>query len=182
MSARILVTGFAPFGAFDVNSSWEGVARLAATRDDFEAERLPVDHAAAAARLQTLLAARRPEICLLTGLASGAACRLERLARRPAEAPPASGAAPDPTFRLGAWDWSGALARLEAARCPVAQSVDAGLYVCETSYRAALDWRAEHGAPAQIAFLHVPPLSEDWPVERIAAAIAATLDAVAGSA
>ena len=56
---------------------------------------------------------------------------------------------------------------------PARLSDDPGRYVCETAYWSAL--AASH-APLT-AFLHVPPPGPDWPTARIAAAVAACLDA-----
>lgn len=134
---------------------------------------LPVDHQAAAADLETLLSRYAPTHCLLTGLARGETCRLERLARRPAESSLAAG----PTFRVGAWPWARAGVAMTAADTPVRTSIDAGGYVCETVYRSALDWRAQHGAPEQVAFLHLPPLDDAWPRERLATALGSAISA-----
>ena len=176
----MLLTGFEPFGRWRVNSSWEG-ARLAARRfgPRVRLTRLPVDHALAAERLRAELAAQRPSICLLTGLAAGGRVRLERLARRERFIDlPEDASWPDgPAERRGAWRWGAARSRI-AAIGPCAFSEDAGLYVCESAYRALLDWRAETGRPRAAAFLHVPPLSRAWPPERIARAIEAALAAM----
>ena len=175
MSARILITGFEPFAEWRINSSWEGVVAFARERPEVTTARLPVDHDAATARLRATLDAVEPEICLLTGLARGDLCRIERLARRRSDAVESASEGAGPAHRFGVWDCTAALRRLAAADCPARDSTDAGLYVCETAYRAALDRRAERGAPTHVAFLHVPPLSATWPAARIARAIDAML-------
>lgn len=73
----------------------------------------------------------------------------------------------------GLWPWATALDAIRKSGSPARVSDDAGRYVCETIYWSAL--AAAH-APLT-AFLHVPPLGPNWPVERIAAAVAACLDA-----
>ncbi|MBX2855296.1 MAG: hypothetical protein KTR21_09920 [Rhodobacteraceae bacterium] len=171
---RALITAFEPFDKWEVNSSQAGVASLQRRRGealDAEAHILPVDHARAVARLRLLLRVARPEILLLTGLANEDRVRLERLARAPADAP----LRPGPEQRLGEWPWTPALTALATADIPARISDNAGLYVCETAYRTALDFRAQTGWPKRICFLHVPPLSEEWPVERIATAMEAVL-------
>jgi pyroglutamyl-peptidase len=172
VSRRILLTGFEPFADWTVNSSWEG-ARLAAERLGVEALLLPVDHQRAAHAVAEALAARAPEIALLCGLAKGETMRLERRARRPAECAWADG----PTERWGAWPWDASLAAIRASGAPARFSDDCGRYVCETAYRAALDRRAAGAGPRLTAFLHTPPLSEDWPADRVAAAIKAAVGA-----
>ena len=158
MSRSALVTGFAPFRHHAVNSSWEGVRRL----EGVTAACLPVDHAAAAAEIAALIRRHRPDTVLLTGLAEGAGPRLERLARRPA-------GVPGPALRHGRWPFARALARMGHARL----SADAGRYVCETTYWAALGVPG----PSRVAFLHVPPLGEVWTARRIARVMRACLDA-----
>lgn len=105
----------------------------------------------------------------MTGLADDRECRLERIGR-------------DLSGRAfsGAWRWAEAERAIRAAGGAVRASEDAGGYVCDTSYAAALAVRDEGARPSgdgpvAVAFLHVPPLSERWPVERIADAIEAAL-------
>ena len=176
MSRRALITAFEPFDKWEVNSSQAGVAAFQRRRGDAvdaAAHILPVDHSRAAARLRVLLRVTRPEVLLLTGLANESAIRLERLARAPTEAP----IRPGPAQRLGEWPWDAALDAFAAADIPARLSHDAGLYVCETAYRTALDFRAETGQPKRLCFLHVPPLSAEWPAERIANAMEIALSA-----
>lgn len=178
----ILLTGFEPFGRWRVNSSWEGARLVAARRPGRIALlRLPVDHEAAARILRAALAARDPAACLMTGLAAGSRFRLERIARTgpyvdgPEEDEPAERA---PDARPGDWRWGAARARVRAGSGPCALSRDPGRYVCESAYRALLDWRAERGRPKRAAFLHVPPLGRTWSADRVAGAIEAALDAL----
>lgn len=161
----VLVTGFEPFHQWRVNSSWEGARRLARRRPEIAALRLPVDHDGAAEALAVGLARSRPRILLMCGLAAGRDCRLERIGRE------RGGRA-----RRGAWPWAAAAAALRRAGLASRFSEDAGRFVCDTSYAAALAWRAERGWPERVAFLHVPPLSPAWRADRIAAAIEAALD------
>lgn len=165
---RALLTGFGPFGRWAVNSSGEAVRALAAARPDLATAVLPVDHEAAPVALAGAVAAARPDVLLLTGLADEPRLRLERLARRPAHV------AEGPEILHGLWPWAAALEAIRAAGAPVRLSDDAGRYVCDTSYWSALRL---HPRPRAVAFLHVPPPSPEWPVARIAAAVAACLDA-----
>lgn len=161
-----LLTAFAPFGRWRVNSS-EAAARLLEGRPGLRVAVLPVDHAAACDALAAAVAATRPAALLLTGLADEPRLRLELLARRPA------GRSDGLAQARGVWPWAAALDAVRAAGAPIRLSRDAGRYVCETSY-----WRAAT-APmaARVAFLHVPPLGPAWPAERVAAAVAACLAA-----
>lgn len=169
MTARVLLTAFGPFGDWPENSS-ERAAGLLAGTPGVAVRVLPVDHRAAAAGLAAALAETGAQVLLMTGLAAGAAMRLEVRARRPAHL--SDGAAE----RRGVWPWAAALDAMRAAGAPAALSHDAGRYVCETVY-----WHGAGrlgGQVARAAFLHAPPLSADWPAERIAAAAAACLATV----
>jgi pyrrolidone-carboxylate peptidase len=169
MSA-ILLTGFEPFRQWPVNSSWEAVSHLAQQRGDLVAERLPVDHELAAAAIRALIGDLRPRIVLLTGLADDPVPRLERLGR----AGPLS-AAENPPERHGRWPWQAACDRVAARGLPMQLSEDAGGYVCDTTYWAALGSEAP-----QVAFLHLPPSGPDWTPERGARVVEAVLSAAAG--
>lgn len=171
MSPRVLLTGFAPFRHWAVNSSGEAARALAAARPALAARILPVDHEAACAALDAALAETTPDVALLTGLADGPQLRLELVARRPAHE---GGAEAAQGALHGLWPWAAALDAIRATGAPARLSRDAGRYVCETAY-----WRLLSGPrrPRLAAFLHVPPIGPDWPAARIAAAVAACLDA-----
>lgn len=164
---RILVTGFEPFGPWAVNSSWEAARHLAGQRRGVRAARLPVEHGAAAGAVRALVAEHGPEIVLLTGLAPGATPRLERLGRAGPLSPHGG-----PPLRRGRWPWAAARARARARGLPLRFSADAGGYVCDTTYWAALGT----GAPL-VAFLHLPPVGGAWTPARLAAAAEAVLGA-----
>lgn len=171
MSPRVLLTGFAPFGRWAVNSSGEAVRALAAARPALETRILPVDHAAAFAALDAALGEIAPDIALLTGLADEQRLRLEIGARRPVHE---GGADAGKGALHGLWPWAAALDAIRDTGAPARLSRDAGRYVCETAY-----WRllSSPRRPRLAAFLHVPPIGADWPASRIAAAVAACLDA-----
>lgn len=164
---RILLTGFEPFGGWPVNSSWEAVNRLAARRRGIEARLLPVDHERAAEDLRGYVAGFRPDVLLLTGLASGPVPRLERIGRGGPLSPHGG-----PVFRRGRWPWAGAHAEARARGFPLRASYDAGRFVCETTYWAALGT----GVPL-VAFLHLPPVGPVWTPRRAARAVEAVLAA-----
>jgi pyroglutamyl-peptidase len=169
----ILLTGFEPFRQWRVNSSGEA-ARLIGAAPGRAVRVLPVDHEAAAGALNEALDETGADILLMTGLAAEARPRLELVARRPARL--ASG----PETLAGLWPWARALEALRAAGVEARLSRNAGRYVCETAYWTALARRAEGRGPRLAAFLHVPPLSGAWPVERVAAAVSSGLAAAAG--
>jgi pyroglutamyl-peptidase len=173
MSATFLVTGFEPFGEHRTNSSWDALEHLRpAWPERFLTERLPVDHVRAHQLLRELITRHRPHVVLCTGLAKGHVFRIERLARRPSML----GTALDPEALDGRWPWSEMHAALERAAVDISVSFDAGRYVCESTYWSLLSVEAER-APTFAAFLHVPPVSNEIPLECIARAIASVVSA-----
>lgn len=167
-----LLTGFEPFRQWSVNSSGE-VARALADLPGVATRVLPVDHVAAPAALAEAVAAVRPRVILCTGLAPRPVPRLELRARRPetvGEGVP---------VLWGVWPWSAALDAMAATGAPTGLSTDAGAYVCETTYWHALALRQGMDPAPTVAFLHLPPLGEAWPLARLRALVAACL-AVAG--
>jgi pyroglutamyl-peptidase len=164
----VLLTGFEPFGRHRVNSSWEAV-RLAGPRlgAGVIIARLPVDRIRAAYLLTGLLERHRPDACLLTGLASGDRLRLEVVARRPRVL-----AGPDAPGRLcGSWPVAEAALAARLSRLPARVSVNAGRYVCDSTYWALLNFRNAHGWPRDAGFVHVPPLSGRFSAASLARAI-----------
>lgn len=133
---------------------------------------LPVDYQRAHEELRKLLVAHEPRAVLCTGLARSG-FRIERMARRPAALTNTPGA----EQLEGSWPWLEMSSELARAGESAPQSWDAGRYVCESTYWSLLSFRAEHGFPEYAAFLHVPPSSDEFPVERIALAVASVLDA-----
>ncbi|MCL5776786.1 hypothetical protein M1105_07275 [Limibaculum sp. FT325] len=162
--AEILVTGFEPFRHWTRNSSWEGARLLSANLRDTVAECLPVDHAAAASALAAAVAREGPRVLLMAGLASDPVLRLEMLARPGPLAPWSA------ETRRGRWDWAAALSTMRGAGLAVRVSRDAGGYVCDTTY-----WAALGEAVPRVAFLHVPPPGPVWTPERVARAMAGML-------
>ncbi len=173
MSATFLVTGFEPFGPHRSNSSWDA---LELTRARWPADvavlRLPVDYVAAHEQLRSALLELRPRAVLCTGLAVGDVFRIEHRARRP----PALGAEPGPEESRGRWPWQELRDALQTAAVQVIDSEDAGQYVCESTYWSLLSCTPPL-APEFAAFLHVPPAGPGHPLEVIAGAVGAVVDA-----
>ncbi|MBK0399846.1 hypothetical protein H0I76_11650 [Limibaculum sp. M0105] len=162
--ARVLMTGFEPFRHWQVNSSWEAVRLLGGRLRDVAAACLPVEHHAAAQAVRELIAREGPEVVLLAGLAPDPVLRLETVARPGPLAPWAGG------VRRGRWGWPEALGALRSAGLPVRVSRDAGGYVCDTTY-----WAALGEGPRRVAFMHLPPPGPVWTPERAARALSAAL-------
>jgi pyrrolidone-carboxylate peptidase len=176
MSATFLITGFEPFREHVTNASWDALQLLEADLPLGVVTRcLPVDQWRAHTALRQLLLEHEPLGVLCTGLAPGRVFRIERRARRPVELEQVQGA--DELF--GRWPWQEMAAALTAVRVPSVDSLDAGQYVCESTYWSLLSLGQEQArdagngwrAPAFAGFLHVPPAGEVVPLHRIAEAI-----------
>jgi pyroglutamyl-peptidase len=179
MSATFLVTGFEPFGEHRTNSSWDALERV---REHWPRDvvtlRLPVDYRAAHVALRAALQELEPMAVLCTGLAKGRIFRIERCARRPAQLDELA-VAGDAALARGRWPWAEMRRALESTGVDVIESEDAGRYVCESTYWSLLTYRSasDAGAPPFAGFLHVPHESNDYSLERIAAAVQSVVDA-----
>jgi pyroglutamyl-peptidase len=54
---------------------------------------------------------------------------------------------------------------------PTKVSSSAGLYVCNATYFAALHHIATVGRYSETVFIHLPKISDEWPIERMKVAI-----------
>lgn len=163
---RILLTAFEPFGGDPVNAShevletvrvrWTGPAKLAAVV-------LPVTFRGAPLALSDAIAAFGPDAVVCLGEAGGReALTPERWAHHLADAriPDNSGDQPvgrvldDGPERLGSRiDVDALVAAIAAAGVAAEASEDAGRYVCNATFRAAL---TVFDGPA--AFIHLPAI------------------------
>jgi pyroglutamyl-peptidase len=175
---RLLLTGFVPWAQHSVNPS-EVAAHAAAERlgPTVTAVSLPVDFHAARELLWEHLAAARPTHCLAMGLAGIEHFRIEHLARKPEQFAALAGA---DSYR-GEFPWDALRQCLEASGWVVADSDDAGRYVCESTYWALLDYRARAGYPAYGGFLHVPAVSDACPLAATVDQVVAAVEAVLGA-
>ena len=172
MSATFLVTGFEPFGPHRSNSSWDALELLKPRWPaDIVALRLPVHHVQAHEQLRRALVELQPHAVLCTGLAAGEVFRIEHRARRPA----ALAAERGELESRGRWPWEEMRGALQRAAVRVVDSEDAGQYVCESTYWSLLTYDAPP-APPCAAFLHVPPVSPQIPLEIIASAVGSVIE------
>jgi len=166
----VLVTGFGPFRDVARNPSGELAEALALDPPagvEVVGRVLPVSFAAAPPALEAAierLAPRVPDAILGLGVQRGAWFRLERRARAvlDSEKPDLDGRFARELEPLGARDLECALdlerlcAAMRAAGAGEARASDqAGGYVCERVFRAALEAGARLGLPG--LFLHLPP-------------------------
>ncbi|MEQ8406051.1 MAG: hypothetical protein RKE49_13210 [Oceanicaulis sp.] len=164
----MLLTAFGPFPGAPVNPTPAVIARaaeLAPASFEIETMVLDTEFAAVPARLAEA-AARKPEIVVMTGLASRASLvRLERRARNEVTAGRLDAAGRDwpsglvdagaPEVLSATADLLQAQAALTRAGVEFELSEDAGRYVCEFAYFHAL----RLFAAARVVFVHVPPIA-----------------------
>ena len=173
---KILLTGFEPYGAVQVNPSEQIVRRIAArarSRGDADlfAEVLPTEFRAAGRRIRQLIRAIRPAAVLCLGVApSRNKISLERVALNLDDDPLPDNAV---RVRLGrpigrdgpVAYWSTLpLARLRKALdrqgIPVSISNHAGAFVCNHVFYVARHEVERMRNRTRCGFLHVPPLYE----------------------
>ena len=171
-SIDLLLTGFEPFMTFAMNPSWEAATAVAARHPGrVAARRLPVEYQAAADVLLAAVDELRPAAVLCMGLAPENAFRFEQIARKPA----AFVASPGADVLTATWDWTIGVAVLRQRGVPARRSIDAGQYVCESTLWGLLNAHAGTGRP--LGFLHVPAVSETFPLQRTIAHVRAMIDA-----
>jgi pyroglutamyl-peptidase len=195
--ARVLMTGFAPFGGESVNPSWQAVALVAARRDDVTAVELPCEFAASLPALRRALAAHRPSLVVCAGQAGGRAeVTPERVAinlidaripdnagARPVDAPVVPGG---PAAYFTTLPVKACVAAIRAAGVPASVSHTAGTYVCNQVFYGLMHLLATEFPGVRGGFVHVPFSPEQvaavgkpeasLSVDRIALALEALAD------
>jgi pyroglutamyl-peptidase len=172
---KILVTGFGRFPGAPFNPTTPLVARLvrAGRRRglDCVAHVFATRYATVDRELPALIAAHRPDVVLMFGLAGRRRhVSIELLARNRMSTwfPDAGGAAPlragivadgAPHLR-GRAAFSRLLAAARATRVTTRLSRDAGKYLCNYIYWRALEAAAQPGGPGRVVFIHVPPVAK----------------------
>ncbi|WP_145952785.1 pyroglutamyl-peptidase I [Tessaracoccus aquimaris] len=200
----VLVTGFEPFGGDTSNASGDAVALLrerGVPGVDLITATLPVGFASGPAALRTLIARHRPDAVVAVGEAGGRAAvtpemwavnaQVARIADNDGLRP--TGPIDDGPERLAArLDVPALVAAIRATGVPAEASEDAGAFVCNAVFRAALT-----GFDGPAGFVHVPavregatamvgaetddaaPVAADLTVDDLATALAAVLRAIA---
>lgn len=185
----VLLTGFEPFGGLPTNPTQDLVRQLAshpARWGRLHTAVLPVAYATAHTRISTLLAEHTPDIVLCTGLAAATTTlRFEHLAHNSITAAAADNTgeirqcpsirSDAPTAYRSTMPTARLSSTLTAAGVPLEHSQDAGGYLCNYVYFAALHTLAQHQSAAWCGFLHVPPAAL-LPLPRLRDAVQLVLD------
>ena len=194
--ARVLLTGFAPFGGEPVNPSWQAVSLLGARRDDIAAVELPCEFAAALPVLRAAVAEHRPSLVVCVGQAGG---RLDVTPERvavnliDARIPDNAGEQPvdvpvvsdGPAAYFTTLPVKACVAAIRAAGVPASVSHTAGTYVCNQVFYGLMHLLSTL-PDVRGGFVHVPYSPEQVAasgtaapslgVDRIADALEALVD------
>lgn len=189
---RILLTGFEPFGGETINSSQEAVKAVSC--DEFgDVEvltgKLPVSFKRAGVAICRLIDETKPDVVIMLGQSGKSDCiKIERIAVNlmDAKKPDNDGYIPDDeTICAGAPAAYFTKMPVKTLRdsliqsgIPAKVSNSAGLYVCNRTYFAALHNIATSGSKTKAVFIHLPKISDEWPVGRITTAIEQIITAV----
>ena len=167
---RILLTGFEPFGRYNLNSSWELVTALPDTIGNFECIKLclPVEFNAVSDLIPKLLSEHHPDIILSFGQSTSDAIRIERVAINidDARTPDNSGYIPTdmPIHADGENAYFTSIPLAKASEkvsrmgIPCKISNTAGLYVCNAAFYTALHYAHMQGRGLRVGFVHLPSM------------------------
>ena len=178
---RVLLTGFESFGGDLVNSSQETVKAVAC--DEFEdvdvvTGILPVSFKRVEEAICGLIDEAEPDVMIMLGQSGKSDCiKIERVALNimdsdkgdndgyaPDEEPIEAGGAPAYFSNLSVKRFRDVLLK---EGIPAIVSNSAGLYVCNRTYYSTLHKIATSKMKTKAVFVHLPCISEEWPVDRL---------------
>ena len=189
---RILLIGFEPFGGDAINSSQETVKAVACDElvgVEIMKEMLPVSFQMAGTEICRLIAESVPDIVIMLGQSGKSDfIKIERVALNLMDSSKEDndGYIPDDeTICAGAPAAYFTKMPVKTLRdsliqsgIPAKVSNSAGLYVCNRTYFAALHHIATSGSKTKAVFIHLPKISDEWPVGRITTAIEQIITAI----
>lgn len=189
---RFLVTGFELFGGNTANSSQETVKDVAC--DEFgDVEvltgKLPVSFKRAGVAICRLIDETKPDVVIMLGQSGKSDCiKIERVALNIMDsnkgdndgyAPDEETICPDapPAYftQIPVKKLRDILVQNEIS---AKVSNSAGLYVCNRTYFAALHHIVTTGGNTKAVFIHLPKISDEWPVGRMTTAIEQIITAI----
>ena len=182
---RYLITGFEPFGGETINSSQETVNAVASDEfDDIEivSGLLPVSFKRSEITICELIDETEPDVVIMLGQSGkSSSVKIERVAVNlmDAKKPDNDGYTPDedcivsdgPSAYFSSLPVKYLQFHLVENGIPADVSNSAGLYVCNTTYFAALHHIAITRKNIKAVFIHLPKVSDEWPVLRMKDAV-----------
>lgn len=189
---RVILTGFEPFGSSDMNSSWETAVRvfqLAPKDVKLEVVQLPVSFKRAGDALREILNMKRPDVLIMLGQrGKGQSIDIERIAVNLMDSvnPDNDGYCPqEQTIQADGESAYFSNLPVKALRdallqrnIPTKVSNSAGLYVCNSTYYNALNEIEKHSLPVKAVFVHVPKISQDFPVDLLVEAVKTIIERI----
>lgn len=189
---KVLLTGFEPFGGSDINSSWETAVRVGqlAPKDVcMETLLLPVSFMRAGKKIREALKEKRPDVLVMLGQrGKGESIDIERIAINMMDASSSDNDGYHPQEQTIVDEGEAAyfsnlpVKTLRDALLhrgiPARVSNSAGLYVCNSTYYNALNEIYDQGLSTKALFIHLPIISEDFPIEMLTDAILAIIDTI----
>ena len=189
---HILLTGFEPFGGSDINSSWETAAQVAQMppKDFFiNLACLPVSFEKAGRMIREMLRVHKPDVLIMLGQrGNGQSIDIERIAVNLMDSAKPDNDGDCPQEQAIVWNGQAAyfsnlpVKELRDAvlqkNIPSKVSNNAGLYVCNCTYYNALNEIYEHQLPTRAVFVHLPKLSQDFPVELLAESVKTIIEKI----
>ena len=189
---KVLLTGFEPFGGSNINASWETAVRVGQLPPKgvvVETMLLPVSFKRAGEAIRRALHEKHPDVLVMLGQrGKGTSIDIERIAINMMDAanPDNDGYQPQEQVIIaesGAAYFSNL--PVKALRDAVLQkdiparvSNSAGLYVCNSTYYNALEEINSLQLPMKAVFVHLPKISADFPIERLAEAVKTIIETI----
>ena len=182
---RILLTGFEPFGEDTINSSQEAVKAVSCDEfDDIEIVHriLPVSFKRSGKAVCELIDDTEPDVVIMLGQSGKTDCiKIERIAVNMMDAKNQDndGYTPDeesiisdgPSAYFSSISVKHLRNQLDENGIPAKVSNSAGLYVCNTAYFNALHHISILGKEIKAVFVHLPKISEQWPLSKLLKAV-----------
>ncbi len=182
---RILLTGFEAFGGDVINSSQDTIKAI--TYDEFAdvevvTRILPVSFKRVKETICELIDETEPDVVIMLGQSGKSDCiKLERVALNLMDSskgdndgytPDEEAICPDaPPAYFTQMSVKKLRDLLILRDIPTKVSNSAGLYVCNMTYFAALHHIAATSKNTKAIFVHLPMITDKWPVERMKNAI-----------
>jgi pyroglutamyl-peptidase len=198
-AAKVLVTGFAPFGGEGVNPSWQVVEGLPATVEGARIAKclVPTEFRRAIAAVAEAMEEHHPDIVLCLGQAGGRfrisveriginiddAAIADNAGAQPIDEPIAQ---PGPAAYFATVPVKAMVEAMLAAGVPAEVSNSAGTFVCNHLLYGVLHYIAAQGLATRAGFIHVPyaegqvldkPGTPAMAVETMARGVAAAIRA-----
>ena len=189
---RVLLTGFDPFGESEINSSWETAVRVGQLSPKgvvVETVQLPVSFKRAGEAIRKDLREKHPDVLVMLGLrGKGMSIDIERIAINLMDSVNPDNDGCQPQEQAITADGEAAYfsnlpvkvlrdALLQKS-IPARVSNSAGLYVCNSTYYNALNEIYDQGLSTKALFIHLPIISEDFPIEMLTDAILAIIETI----